>query len=386
MIPIHTSSAVLPDLYAAWMDELLGGPIPEESEATCDDCVMCKKGGNHDNVPDVDIRFFSPQTKCCTYLPKLANFLVGRIMRDKNPESAHGRATIEERLIAGVAVTPMGIGVPQSYNLLYKRGTPAFGRSTKLRCPHYVGEKGGLCGIWKNRNSVCATWFCKHVRGAVGKDFWKTLEQLFSQVETSLASWCILELGMDSRALKTLFPVSGTRPAQISEYELDGRPDTKENNRIWGRWRGREHKFFEQCAKLVEPLAWQDVARLGGSLLQIHTRLALQSYSELMTAKLPARARVGSLRMISQTREFTRVSAYSRNNPLDVPKVLMENLHYFNGRPVQEAMAAIADAEGVALSEKLVRKLLDYRILVEVHDSDESSGSPSRRVGARRVR
>ena len=32
----------LPELYAPWMAALLGGEVPEETRATCDDCVMAK--------------------------------------------------------------------------------------------------------------------------------------------------------------------------------------------------------------------------------------------------------------------------------------------------------------------------------------------------------
>ena len=34
----------LPPLYHAWMADLLTGPIPRESNATCHDCAMCVKG------------------------------------------------------------------------------------------------------------------------------------------------------------------------------------------------------------------------------------------------------------------------------------------------------------------------------------------------------
>src|SRR5262245_15774211 len=35
------SATPLPPLYAGWMEALLGGSLPDESEATCDDCAMC---------------------------------------------------------------------------------------------------------------------------------------------------------------------------------------------------------------------------------------------------------------------------------------------------------------------------------------------------------
>lgn len=36
----HGSSEPLPALYAGWLEDLLGAPIPRESRATCDDCAM----------------------------------------------------------------------------------------------------------------------------------------------------------------------------------------------------------------------------------------------------------------------------------------------------------------------------------------------------------
>src|SRR5262245_14489349 len=96
----------LPPLYSAWMDQLLLGPIPEETEATCDNCLMCPSQGE----PQTPSRIrFNPRIKCCTYLPNLPNFLVGRILTSENPSEAKGRTTVEVRLAQGTAVTPLGI-------------------------------------------------------------------------------------------------------------------------------------------------------------------------------------------------------------------------------------------------------------------------------------
>jgi len=62
----------LPPLYAAWMAELLPGPIPRESRATCDNCAMLPPiSERHDSGE----HYFS-RIKCCTYVPTLRNFLV----------------------------------------------------------------------------------------------------------------------------------------------------------------------------------------------------------------------------------------------------------------------------------------------------------------------
>jgi hypothetical protein len=144
----------LPPLYARWMAELLAGPIPDETAATCDRCAMC--------VPDA-ARSFRPDTKCCTFLPTLHNFLVGRVLADSDPESATGRATVIARMQKKVGVNPLGLGPTRAHNLIYEDGGHAvFGKSRALLCPHYLD---GMCGVWKHRESTCATWFCKYVRG-----------------------------------------------------------------------------------------------------------------------------------------------------------------------------------------------------------------------------
>src|ERR1044071_4316862 len=101
-LPVLMSSP-LPPLYAVWVDELLGGPIPPETDATCNDCAMLPKNGEEHNGSVV---FFDPHTKCCTYIPTIPNYLVGRMLED--PQQAPGRTTAEKRIRAGVEVTPLG--------------------------------------------------------------------------------------------------------------------------------------------------------------------------------------------------------------------------------------------------------------------------------------
>ena len=103
---------VLPPLYQSWIDELLDGPIPEEREATCDDCAMLARPGEQ----AVGSGFtFDADCKCCTYVPDLANFLVGRILADDDPAFADGRATLEQRLNERVAMSPLGLDRSPTY-------------------------------------------------------------------------------------------------------------------------------------------------------------------------------------------------------------------------------------------------------------------------------
>ena len=60
MLPI-TMKHLLPDEFAK--------DAPKERLATCDNCVMCSKGGRKEGWQG-----YNSATKCCTYHPTLRNF------------------------------------------------------------------------------------------------------------------------------------------------------------------------------------------------------------------------------------------------------------------------------------------------------------------------
>ncbi len=358
----NNATAELPPLYATWMDQLLGGSIPEETKATCADCAMCSKPGD---PPQTSSNiYFNPKIKCCSFLPELCNFLVGRILSDDHPAVTHGQASVRERLGARVAVTPMGIGRTPVYNLLYGTSPNTFGRSATLLCPHYVKESG-RCGIWRHREATCATWFCKHVRGATGKEFWETLHHLFSAIEKGLAQWCVLELDLQPEALQHLFPATATQVQDTGSggNDLEGEVDPQAYRADWGNWAGREEEFYLACARLVDPLSWEDVMAICGSEVRILARLALKAYKTLMSDEIPNSLKTSPYSVVSTSPDFTRVVTYSGYDPLDLPQPLMNLLHHFDGRPTDEVLWAIAEEEGIELDESLVRKLADFRIL-----------------------
>jgi hypothetical protein len=374
---IAGASSVLPPLYAAWMDELLHAAIPAETEATCDDCAMCASDGVR---PTAIERFFDPRTKCCTYLPVVPNFLVGRILRDDDPASAAGRTTVEARLEAGVAVTPLGFGRPASYALLYAHGGSAtFGHSRALRCPHYLTDQGGRCGMWRHRNATCATWFCKHVRGAVGLDFWNAVHQLLAAVEGALARRCVADLDPGLDALRRLFPppTSGDRQAAIDASTLDGEVDAETYRAVWGRWFGREREFYAKCAARVDGLTWRDVIRIGGPAVQIASRLVREAYRALTSPRIPDRVVAGSFTVVASARDTVRLWSYRDIDPLEVPKDLLAVLHHFDGRPTAEALRGVSAEAGIELDPGLVRRLADFRILVPCASDTRKQRTPT---------
>jgi hypothetical protein len=353
----------LPPLYAKWMAELLGGIIPRERQASCDNCAMCAgAGAGRESV----LRgvFFDPVVKCCTYVPDLPNFLVGGILSDTDPATDAGRGTVERRIADAIGVTPLGLMKSPVHALLYRNSSDAFGRTRTFRCPHYI-EDGGRCGVWRHRNSVCTTWFCKHLRGQVGYTFWRSLLHVLGQVEGELAHWCVLELQLGDDAMRHLMASGWDGGADaITGDTLDHKVDPEAYARIWGAWRGREHAFFTRCAELVRPLSWADVLAICGPEARVRARLTQESYRRLTSDDIPPVLEVGSMQLALMTRATTRVSTYSGYDPLDVPNQVMELLPYFDGRPTEDVLAAIASERGIRLEPGLVRKLVDFMVLV----------------------
>ncbi len=347
----------LPPLYARWIDELLGGaPLPEETEATCSDCAMRPPEG----VPDNDVAFFDPVAKCCTYQPDLPNFLVGRVLSDR---TAPARTTVEERIDARVGVTPLGLAMPPLYGVLYDRAAPVggFGHTRALRCPHHLDD--GRCGIWRHRNAVCATWYCKHVRGALSARFWREgIEALLRAVEEALARHCLAEIGLSHEAVLASLPRKRP-PGAKDDTPLD-RVEPAAYARLWGAWAGRERELFECAASIVDALAWDDVLRISGPTVRLLAGATRELYREVVSTDLPDRLRLGELSIVGAAKGAVRVTTYSAFDPIELPSEIVSLLHRFDGRKTRAAIGAIAKKDGVSLDDDLVLQLVDFGVLV----------------------
>ena len=349
----QTAEAGLPPLYAPWLREVTGGPIPGETKATCDHCVMLPSPGS-----PPDAVYFHPATKCCAYQPDLPNFLAGRILNDADPSMAEGRASLERRIESRVAVTPSGAGSGGVFKLLYGNTPQVFGRAPALRCP-YLSPEGG-CGVWRHRPGVCATWYCKHVRGASGHRFWKLADKLLREVESELSLWCLAELHTGAAELANLAP---ERRDQPDVSELDGAVDEPRYRKLWGEWAGREAEFYRACAALVEPLSWERLQGICGPRVRVLAGLVRDAYENLVSDAIPERLKLGDVRLAGAAEGKLRIAAYSEYDPLLIPQKLAAVLGYFDGRPTEDALAAILSEHGLSLQPALVRRMLDFGVL-----------------------
>jgi hypothetical protein len=215
---------------------------------------------------------------------------------------------------------------------------------------------------------VCATWFCKHVRGATGLRFWQLADKLLREVESELALWCLAELDAVSGALGEFSP--GRNEPDVSE--LDGKVDLPRYRKLWGEWAGREASFYRACAALVEPLSWERVESICGVRTRVLAGLVRDGYENLLSNAIPERLKVKSLRLAGIAEGTLRIASYSEFDPLLMPQKLALVLHYFDGRPTEDALAAILSEQGLRLAPSLVRRMLDFGVLAECEpDKDQ---------------
>lgn len=362
-MPPDTAVHELPPLYSRWAFDLLGGLIPRETQATCDDCAMCVKEGG---PQPTSLYFFDASLKCCVYMPELANFLVGRALSGDDPESAAGagRESVRRRVRARIGVTPLGVGRPPSYDLVLRNSANTLGRSVSLRCPHYL-EAEGSCGIWQSRDAMCTTWFCRHVRGRVGEAFWRALREVLVIVEGSLARRCALSLSVDPEVLSQWVPREGQPTLQRAPEgrEVDGIADPARYSAIWGAWEGREEEYFVRCAEMVKGMSWADVLANGGPELDILARVARRAYERLISEETPARLKVGSFQIAAQRPGGVRAMTYSHLDAIDLPDALLAVLPLFDGRPTEVILADLA-ARGIGIEASYLRRLVDWGILI----------------------
>jgi hypothetical protein len=224
--------------------------------------------------------------------------------------------------------------------------------------------------------SMCATWFCKHVRGAVGMDFWRQgIHPLLVAIEAALARFCVLELDVGTEALLRAFPVRNRIGFESTSDGSQIHHDPEIYRRDWGTWLGKERAFYIECARLVSKLTWKDVLRHGGTEVAGRARIARHVYAQLSSRSLPRTARSNSFQIVDMGVDYTRVVGYSPYDPLDLPNELVPLLARFDGRPTRKVVAALDKDSGVELDADLIRKLVDFEILLDAGAPNPSRGA-----------
>lgn len=242
MPPLRTT---LPPTHAHLLPPLFDRSLPEESLATCDRCVMARADIPPEHTPE---GLYRPDVKCCGFHPNLPNFLVGAILADETPALQEGKARIQAKVASRLGVSPVWLSAPRKYTLLFlaSRKT-SFGRSLLMRCPYYDGERN-LCSIWRHRDAVCTSFYCKHVRGPAGERAWRALEAVLRIAERRLAEHAAKALGV------TLLETPTALDSLTLEELEDRPPEAHAYADLWQGYVGKEEAYYIACKDIVESL------------------------------------------------------------------------------------------------------------------------------------
>lgn len=287
------------------------------------DCARCPMTAAAADTPRAWA--FSETTRCCTAHPSLPNFLVGRAVLRGDP----GRGLICARLADPDGVSARGVFWPAAYERRYRElvdDDGAYGNDASMRCPYWVGGEHS-CGIWRDRNSMCRAWYCKHERGHAGGIAWQRADVLATALELRIAD-LLVERGA---------PPSGPAPSIDAWLE-------------WFAWCAGEADRVTPAE--LAPRLSRDLIELRGELVQL--KRPRKPIPEHLTPAITDLALVG---------DDVLVSGYSSFDGVRAPKTVFALLVRLDGdTPWRDALAA-ARAElrdPPWLDEALVREL--YRV------------------------
>lgn len=344
--------SALPAVYARLLPPFFDTPAPEEEKATCSDCAMCDKG-----APVPGVTYFRPDAKCCTYQPHLPNYLVGAILADADPAMAEGQRRIRGYIAGRIGVTARWLTPSRKRTVLFRAARESsFGRSLLLRCP-YFQEEGGLCTIWRHRESVCSTFFCKYDAGADGRDFWRAVEAYLRHVEHALASHAVARIAASL--------VEPARPeGQISLEELEDRPPSDEEYAaLWGEFQGREEELYRAAHEIVAGLSREEFDRIVAG--EEDLRALTAAHRRLVSPPLPERLVLDLYRPPIPVEDGVVVGSYSNYEPIKLTADLFEVLRELRpDETVADFRARLLRDHRVDVPEDMLVALHRLRVLI----------------------
>ncbi|WP_309893385.1 hypothetical protein [Archangium sp.] len=356
----------LPVLYRSLFPDFFQKEIPVEEKATCSACAMCQSSakGVVEPVDGVN-RFFRPDTKCCTYYPKLPNYLVGALLSDGRIELGEGQRRVGEKISSRVGVTPQWVRPSARYNLLYRNSRQFFGKAASMRCPYYELEHGG-CTIWPFREAVCSTFYCKYVAGADGRKFWMTLKTYLALAEIQLSRYAVLQLLPE-------YVLAGKDKPDLSEAptveDLDDKPmPEKEYGALWRQWVGREPEFYRACYDVIRALTPQDVEKIMGLDGVIELKVLEKIHQEAVAPALPKVLKLNPEATVKWLPDGSvALGAYSEYDAVALPGIAYSLITEFSGRePVEAVRQRLREEKQADLHEDILLELYRHRILMEV--------------------
>jgi hypothetical protein len=351
--------SALPPLHSSWLGMLTTFPNPPaEPKSTCGDCVMC--AGVDRSGTTVT---FSPDAKCCTYVPYLVNFLTGRSLLGP------GQASVSARIARRSGVTPLALGMSHADIQRVAGERSQFGRSQVVVCPHFDHDTKG-CGIWQTRNAVCSTWFCKHDRGAVSLRFWQAVRDLLMAAEERVGHYCLTNGGLPDEQVSAVLDYRAGIQAAIARANAgESVPDiavgvgaSSSYESMWGAWVGREEDWFRASATIAASIEPAKFIALMADVPHL-SQAVVDRWRDLNAHEVPDRLKFTPGDGSEATPEVLRLVGYSPFDPLVLPGGLFADLRRLDGRPIADVHEGV-DGSETRLDANLLELLHDFEIAV----------------------
>jgi hypothetical protein len=245
-MPFRKIENAVSEFYHSILPIVFQQNIPPEPFSDCSNCPMIAEKGED---PGLDLnRPFGYETKCCTFTPRIPNYMVGGILSDTDPSLIEGKQRIVKKIQSREGIIPNGVYPTKEYNDYFIANSPLeFGRSKSLLCPYFIQDKYN-CTIWKYREAICSFWYCKHIAAECGSDFWNSMVDYLKFIQDSFIEIAAKECGLQ------LVDLYGTGKCLNSQY-----------SEIWGKWLGREEEYYAKCFEIVNNLSASQIKKIISS-------------------------------------------------------------------------------------------------------------------------
>jgi hypothetical protein len=350
--------ASLPPIYEAFLSDFFDRDAIVETRATCDDCAMCNKGQHPEGV---EVTYFRPDVKCCSFHPSIPNFLAGSILADERAEAAEGKKRMRALIANRIGVTPHWLSPSAKYHALYEAARRAsFGRTDHLICPYFDDE--GRCSVWRHRESICTTYYCKFTRGVQSGKFWNALKGYLSFMEGSLARWSSREVDKEVTEIQV-------NPHQLTLEELEDLPPEEEMyKRHWKTWVGREADFYMACAAKIRGMDRAtfekvvDQAPRGKDLLATLKACYANAIAPRLPEKLKLHPKLKTLPLANKSVAIT--TPYNPYEIFNIEERMYETLQKLTHDATLAENRTQLEKDGTPLDDSLVERLAWHEVLV----------------------
>ena len=368
---------MLPPVTHGFVDEFFDKPKLNETRANCAQCSMCNWG----QPSPVQMEYFHKETKCCTFFPALPNYIVGAILSDEAPDMEEGKKRIRGVIKNRMGTLPQQLTRPRKMSYLMTNYSEAFGRAKSLLCPYFNSESPEYaCTIWRHREAVCMTYYCKYDAGQRGYDFWGALKDylFFMQRVLSMAAMENVDKSVKEPQWKGM---------HISAEDMDDLPPKASDYAAWwGSWVGREEEFYIKCYEWVKGISRADFKKNADESKEGKKFLdRLKSTYEKLEHKIIPANLVRNARMKEEhVGQKVVVTTYHRYDSFALDRDLYDVVGMFKAeQSLQENLDRLAKDEGIELAPELVEYLFAAGVLVEPAPAAvESAKAPPKEAAA----